>query len=148
MSNIEVRDMTVSDINAVMEIENLCFVSPWGKEDILREITDNKLSVVMVLTIDDKVVGFCDYWNTFESGTICQIAIHPQYQGQKLGTILLNEILKDAKAKKTRNLTLEVRESNVRAINFYKKAGFKIVLTKEGYYSNGENAIYMNKEVC
>ena len=31
--------------------------------------------------------------------------------------------------------------------NFYKKYGFKITLIKEAYYSNGEDAIYMIKEV-
>ena len=147
MVNIEVRDMVNSDIDRVMEIENLCFKAPWGKEDIYREINDNKLSVMSVITVNDLVVGFCDYWNTFDSGTICQIAIHPDYQHQSLGTRLFDEVLKDAKAKKIRTMTLEVRESNSKAIKFYQKFGFVITLVKEKYYTNGENAIYMIKEV-
>ena len=147
MVSIEVRDMVNSDLDRIMEIEKLCFKAPWGREDLYREINDNKLSVMQVITIDDLVVGFCDYWNTFDSGTICQIAIHPDYQKQKLGSKLLEEVLKDAKAKKIRTLTLEVRASNEKAINFYKKFGFKITLVKEAYYSNGEDAIYMIKEV-
>ena len=147
MVNIEVRDMTNSDIDRVMEIENLCFKAPWGKEDIYREINDNKLSVMSVITVNDIVVGFCDYWNTFDSGTICQIAIHPDYQHQSLGTRLFDEVLKDAKAKKIRTMTLEVRETNSKDIKFYQKFGFVIALVKEKYYTNGENAIYMIKEV-
>ena len=147
MVSIEVRDMVNADLDRVMEIENLCFKAPWSKEDLYREINDNKLSVMQVITIDDLVVGFCDYWNTFDSGTICQIAIHPDYQKQKLGSKLLEEVLKDAKAKKIRTLTLEVRASNTKAINFYKKFGFVITLIKEAYYSNGEDAIYMIREV-
>ena len=147
MVSIEVRDMVNSDLDHIMEIEKLCFKAPWGRDDLYREINDNKLSVMPVITIDDLVVGFCDYWNTFDSGTICQIAIHPDYQKQKLGSKLLEEVLKDAKAKKIRTLTLEVRASNEKAINFYKKFGFKITLVKEAYYSNGEDAIYMIKEV-
>ena len=147
MVNIEIRDMINSDLDRVVEIENLCFKAPWGREDLYREINDNKLAVMQVITVNDLVVGFCDYWNTFDSGTICQIAIHPEYQHQKLGSKLLEEVFKDAKAKKTRTLTLEVRASNIKAINFYKKYGFKITLIKEAYYSNGEDAIYMIKEV-
>ena len=147
MVNIEVRDMVNSDIDRVMEIEHLCFKAPWGKEDIYREINDNKLSVMSVITLNDTVVGFCDYWNTFDSGTICQIAIHPDYQHQSLGTRLFDEVLKDAKAKKIRTMTLEVRETNSKAIKFYQKFGFVITLVKEKYYTNGENAIYMIKEV-
>lgn len=147
MFGVEVRDMVNADLGRVMEIENLCFKAPWGKEDLYREINDNQLSVLLVITVNDLVVGFCDYWNTFDSGTICQIAIHPDYQHQSLGTRLLDEVIKDAQAKKTRILTLEVRESNCKAIKFYQKHGFSITLVKEKYYSNGENAIYMIKEV-
>ena len=147
MQYVEVRDMTNSDLDRVMEIEKLCFKAPWDRDDIFREVNDNKLSVMSVVTVDDLVVGFCDYWNTFDSGTICQIAIHPDYQHQSLGSKLLEEVIRDAKAKKVRTLTLEVRESNTKAINFYKKYGFQIALVKESYYSNGENAIYMIKEV-
>ena len=147
MFGVEVRDMVNADLDRVMEIENLCFKAPWGKEDLYREINDNQLSVLLVITVNDLVVGFCDYWNTFDSGTICQIAIHPDYQHQSLGSRLLDEVIKDAQAKKTRTLTLEVRESNSKAIKFYQKHGFSITLVKEKYYSNGENAIYMIKEV-
>ena len=147
MFGVEVRDMVNADLDRVMEIENLCFKAPWGKEDLYREIYDNQLSVLLVITVNDLVVGFCDYWNTFDSGTICQIAIHPDYQHQSLGSRLLDEVIKDAQAKKTRTLTLEVRESNSKAIKFYQKHGFSITLVKEKYYSNGENAIYMIKEV-
>ena len=148
MLNIEVRDMVNADLDRVMEIEKLCFKAPWQRDDLYREINDNKLAVLSVITINDLVVGFSDSWNTFDSGTICQIAIHPDYQHQSLGSKLMEEIIKDAKAKKTRTLTLEVRSSNEKAIRFYNKYGFQIALVKEKYYTNGEDAIYMIKEVA
>ena len=147
MQRIEVRDMLDSDLNRVMEIEDSCFVAPWKLEDLKRELHDNVLANLWVVTIDEYVVGFSNYWQTFDSGTICQIAIDKRYQHQKLGSKLMDEILRDAYIKKVKTLTLEVRESNKNAINFYLKHGFKIVLCKERYYSNGENAIYMIKEV-
>ena len=147
MQRIEVRDMLDSDIIRVMEIEDSCFVSPWKKDDLLRELHDNVLANLWVITIDDYVVGFSNYWQTFDSGTICQIAIDKKYQHQALGSKLMSEIIKDAYIKRVKTLTLEVRESNKNATNFYLKHGFKIVLVKEHYYSNGENAIYMIKEV-
>ena len=59
----------------------------------------------------------------------------------------MKEALADANAKKVRSLTLEVRKSNQKAINFYLKHGFKVVVEKPQYYSNGEDAIYMMWEV-
>lgn len=151
--NTEIRPMTANDLPQVMEIENMCFISPWKEKDLLYEINENPVSNIWVIELSNEslglkhICGFVDYWNTFDSGTICQIGVHPDIQHSGLGSELMTEVIKDAKAKKVRTLTLEVRESNTKAINFYKKNGFKISHCKEQYYTNGDNAIYMILEV-
>ncbi len=147
MFNCVIRDMTEQDIHAINQIEQVCFVAPWKQEDIITELNDNPYSTILVAEVDNHVVGFADFWVTFDSATICQIAITPKYQRNHLGSLLMEEILKECYAKKVRHLTLEVRESNEKGINFYQKYGFKTVLVKENYYTNGENALYMVKEV-
>jgi ribosomal-protein-alanine N-acetyltransferase len=42
---------------------------------------------------------------------------------------------------------LEVRVSNMPAISLYKKLGFKVTRTIHGYYSDGEDAYVMSKEL-
>ena len=151
--DVDIRPMTDSDLPMVMEIENLTFLHPYKEKDFLYEIHENPVSNVWVIEYSNAslglkhIVGFVDYWVTFDSGTICQIAVHPDIQGEGVGSELMSEVLKDAKAKKVRTLTLEVRESNEKAIGFYKKHGFVISHKKPGYYSNGEDAIYMILEV-
>ena len=151
--DVEIRNMEDKDLPQVMEIENSCFLHPWKESDLLYEIHENPVSNVWVIEYSSsafglkQIVGFIDYWVTFDSGTICQIAVHPDIQHSGVGSEMMNEVIRDAKVKKVRTLTLEVRESNVKAINFYKKHGFVISHTKPGYYSNGENAIYMILEV-
>ena len=44
------------------------------------------------------------------------------------------------------NITLEVRVSNIRAINLYKKFGFREVALRKYYYGD-EDAILMEKQV-
>ena len=149
--NVDIRPMEVKDLPAVMEIENLCFVAPWKKEDLLAEM-DNKLANLWVIElgaegVQKQVVGFSDYWQTFDSATICQIAIHPEIRRRQLGSALMDEIINDCYAKRVRTITLEVRKSNQIAINFYKKHGFEQTLVKEKYYTNGEDAIYMMRGV-
>ena len=147
MLNSFVRDMEEKDLSAVDEIEKLCFVAPWKKADIQVELDSNPFATLLVVEVNNQVVGFADFWVTFDSATICQIAVHPDYQRNHLGSSLMDEILKDCYAKKVNHLTLEVRESNTKGIAFYQKYGFKTVLVKEKYYTNGENALYMVKEV-
>ena len=45
------------------------------------------------------------------------------------------------------NVNLEVRVSNVKAIALYQKFGFKNVSVRKRYYSNGEDAYLMIKEL-
>ena len=152
---IDVRPAEDKDIPYILQIENLCFhCGVWKKENVLYELHENPVSNFWVLELshtgkdeDKRIVGFSDYWHTFDSATICQIAIHPYLHGKQLGRVLMDEIYNDCVAKKVRNLTLEVRVSNTHAINFYKAQGFKIITTKPHYYDNGEDAYYMILEV-
>ena len=144
---IEIRDMELKDIARVMEIETVTFIAPWKEDEMLYELNKNKFSNMAVILNDNLIVGFYDYWVTFDSATIAQIAIDPVYQRQHLGSLLMEEILKDAKAKKVRTITLEVRKNNEKAVNLYQKYGFKTSLIKEKYYSNGDDALYMIKEL-
>ena len=149
----EIRKMEEEDLPMVMEIENLCFIKPWSEKNFLYEMYENPFANLWVIEMSNaslglkSVVGFADYWQTFDSGTLCQIAIHPELQGNGIGSQLLDEVIKDAYAKKIRTMTLEVRKSNEKAIKLYKKFGFTYSHIKEGYYDDGEDALYMILEV-
>ena len=151
--HVTVREMEERDLDAVLTIENLCFKEKWTKEQFLYEMHDNPFSNPWIIELgntDESVVslvGFSVYWQTFDSATICQIAIHPEIQRHQLGSALMDEIINDCYAKRVQTLTLEVRESNEKAINFYLKHGFEKVVIKPHYYSDGENAIYMSRKV-
>ena len=140
--------MEDSDLNTIIDLENNCFVAPWHMEDILYELHGNPVSSLWVIESETTgVVGFIDYWITFDSATICQICTNPLYRNRGLGSTLLTEAIKDCRAHRVRNITLEVRENNLGAIKFYKKFGFESSFVKEKYYTNGDNAIYMIKNL-
>ena len=148
MNFFTVRPMKETDLNVIMYLENTCFVAPWGLKDVKYELNDNPVSNLWVIESDlTGVVGFVDYWITFDSATVCQICINPVYQRKGLGSILIEEMIKDCRTENVRNITLEVRDHNVAAIKLYEKHGFKKTIVKEGYYTNGDNALYMIKEL-
>lgn len=148
MESFTVRPMEEKDIDVVNYLENTCFVAPWNLTSLLYELKENPVSNLWVIESSETgVLGFIDYWITFDSATICQICINPYYRRRHLASILLDEAIKDCKAQKVNSVTLEVRENNISAFKLYEKFGFKKTLIKEKYYSNGENAIYMIKEM-
>ena len=150
---VTVREAKDEDVPAILELENLCFKEPWKESTIKYEMHENPVSNVWVIELEEKtqnlksVVVYCDYWHTFDSATIAQIAVHPTLQRKQLGSAMMDEIINDCYAKKVRTLTLEVRAGNTKAINFYLKHGFKKEVVKPHYYKDGEDAIYMIRNV-
>ena len=141
-----IRKAKISDLEAIKEIEDESFINPFTKEDLLYEISQNPVSNFLVLEKDGLVVGFIDYWVTFDSATIDQIAVKKSERNQGFAKILLEKSINDLKELgEVSFLTLEVRTSNEPAINLYKSFGFQKVTIKEKYYDDGEDAIYMVK---
>ena len=63
------------------------------------------------------------------------ITVHDNYQNMGIGTALLKHLISIARMKKLKKIYLQVSTVNDRAINLYKKSGFKIEgkLCKESY---------------
>jgi ribosomal-protein-alanine acetyltransferase len=143
---MNIRKATIDDLDRLHELEKL-FLAPYTKQQIIYELTENETSVFLVIEDKNKILGFIDFWITFDSATICQLAVDEKYQHLGLATKLVEESIKILKNNKEEILwyTLEVREQNIKALNLYKKLGFVYVVTKPHYYSNGDNAIYMMK---
>ena len=143
---MNIRKAKISDLEAIKEIEDESFINPFTKEDLLYEISQNPVSNFLVLEKDGLVVGFLDYWVTFDSATIDQIAVKKSERNQGFAKILLEKSINDLKELgEVSFFTLEVRTSNELAINLYKSFGFQKVTIKEKYYDDGEDAIYMIK---
>ncbi len=147
---MKIVEATLKDFEQICEIEQACFVEPYTPEQLMYEFSENPLNQILVAYDEDKIVGFVDYMITFNSATISQIAVLPNYRKKGLGSKLLEEMEKSFPKEiddVVETITLEVRESNINAISFYKKNGYENVVIKKHYYKNGENAVYMIKRL-
>lgn len=145
-----IRKVKKEDFEQVYQIEQTCFKDPYPRKHLEYEFFENPINIILVAEVDEKIVGFIDFMVTFNSATIVQIAVLPEYRKQKIATNLLIEMencfpkdLDDV----VENVTLEVRKSNEAAINLYKKDGYEIIVEKKHYYPDGEDAIYMVKRI-
>lgn len=142
---MEFKAATTNDLNAIKEIEDEAFHKPFTLEELTYEIKENPFSKYILCLIDNKIVGFMNFWITFDSATINQIATKKEYRNKGIATNLLEYAETLLKKENVEFFTLEVRESNVAAINLYLKFGFIKISVKKGYYDDGEDAIYMVK---
>ena len=138
------------DFSQVLEIEKECFKQPYTTKELEYEFYENPVNKIIVAEDEGKIVGFIDFLITFTSSTIMQIAVTSSYRGKGIATQLLAEMEKAFPKEiedMVETITLEVRESNKAANALYLKNGYQIVTTKNNYYKDGENAIYMLKRL-
>ena len=108
----------------------------------LTEDDLNKVFFNSLVSVDDKINGIIVYNLLYDRIEIEYIIVTGEYRKNGIGSKLLLEIEKE----NINNITLEVRESNITAINFYKKNGYKIEAVRKNYYGN-EDGYLMMKEI-
>jgi len=80
-------------------------------------------------------------------GHVISIAVLPEHQREGTGFALMREAMQAMVNYKAKECYLEVRASNVPAVNLYRKMGFEIIRTKTGYYADGEAAYVMARKL-
>lgn len=147
VGEIYISEMSLADLEEVLEVEHTSFLSPWSKRAFFSELTENLYADYVVARIDDQVVGYAGMWLILDEAHITNIAVHKDYRGQGIGERLLQEIFVRARARGARRMTLEVRVSNMVARHLYEKMGFVPRGVRKGYYADTkEDAIIMWKE--
>ena len=96
----------------------------------------NVYSKVIVYKQDNDIKGILVYDEIYDRIEIDYILVLEEYRKKGIGTELLKYF------NNNQNISLEVRKSNIVAIEFYKKNGFRVVAKREKYY-NGEDALLM-----
>ena len=104
-------------------------------------------SYYLLIDNEGKVKGYISLYQVLDEVNILYIYVDKELRGNGYGKALFNEALKGITIKNYK-VFLEVRVSNTIAINLYTKLGFKEYAIRKAYYSDGEDAILMEMEVC
>lgn len=142
-----IRPATIQDIPAMLVLENIAFKAPWHEDHFRYELTKNPYAFVFVATQDDQLLGFIDFWITFEQAQINNVAVFPHLRRKKIATTLLTDALLRIHTAGCTLVTLEVRVSNLGAQALYRQHGFHQTLIKPHYYADGEDAYMMEKSL-
>lgn len=150
MSDLKIFPMSFTDLEEVMEIENLSFPRPWHKSQFKKELT-NPISFSFVGKIlhngNLKLISYIVFWLISDEVHILNIAVHPEYLRRGIATELMFFSMSNMREMEATDVFLEVRSSNVAANRLYKSLGFKDIGIRKGYYENGEDAIVMHYEL-
>lgn len=135
--------LTEKYLDQVLIIENESFPDPWSYQAYADEIKNPMADYTLLVDEFDNVLAFGGFWHILNEAHITNIAVKKEFRKKKLGTALLNEMIKSAKEKEITSMTLEVRVSNIPAVKLYEKMGFSSVGKRPKFYSDGEDAFIM-----
>lgn len=120
---VNIRRLTLADVEAVSIIEAKSFSMPWSAKDFAK-LTEDPNSLYLVAEKDGEIVGCCGVTNICGDGDINNVVVAQEYRGQGIASAMLKEMLLQGEAFGIENFTLEVRVSNAPAIHVYEKLGF------------------------
>jgi ribosomal-protein-alanine N-acetyltransferase len=126
------RPMVDSDLLEVMLIEERCYEFPWTLgifQDCLRVGYP-----CWTLTGGDRIEGYGVMMVGAGEAHILNICVRPEVRGRCHGRAILDHLMAEARLHHAHSAYLEVRPSNLEAIQLYRRAGFAEVGYRRNYY--------------
>jgi [ribosomal protein S18]-alanine N-acetyltransferase len=142
LDEIVVRPMQASDIETVAKLQRESFsrIEVWSPQSYVTELA-NPNAAYRVAVCRGQVIGFGGIWVVMDEVHITILGVALPYRGNRIGDLLLSELLIESWSMGATRATLEVRETNDAAQKLYARYGFIHVAIRKAYYSdNGENA--------
>ncbi len=143
------RNAKKDDIDKILEIEKVSFPSPWGRVAFECEVSKSLTGAgIFWIAVDEETGNICGYTCAniiIDYIHILNLAVSQNYRRKGIASEFIKSIESAALKKNIYGITLEVRETNIAAINLYKKFGFEIKGKREKYYENKDDALIMWK---
>ena len=133
MKPFAISQLSPSHLEGVAELERLCFAEPWSRQALTLLLQDKNLGVV-ALDEQGTPIGYGGLLTVLDEGQITNIAVHPDHRKKGIGKAILEELINESRKRDIRELSLEVRQSNLPAKALYQSHGFEIAGIRKGFY--------------
>lgn len=133
------------DVFDILSLDKENFSNNFKEEFYLDYIKNQR---VIVAEKEKKVIGYIIFNQILDEAEIYKIVVLKDFRKKQVAFKIFDFLLNELKKSDVKKIFLEVRKSNIPAINLYKKCGFINIREIVDYYNNPkENGIMMLKEV-
>ena len=146
MLDLVIRQGTLSDVQAIMALEQGSIEHPWESKAIETLITDSN-TTCLIAELDGTIAAYVGAESVLDESNIGNIVTHKDYRGRGIATRLFDALLKELKEQGIVKVFLEVEHDNAPAIALYEKSGFTKYGHRRDYYGPGKDAVLMSKEL-
>ena len=142
--------MTLADLDQVWALECSVFPYPWSRTNFADSIASG-YDCWTVREPDGGLAGYYLLMYAVDEAHLLDVAVAAPRQRQGLGRRLLERVAARARGHGMTSILLEVRPSNGRALDVYRRYGYREIGRRKGYYPAGpdgrEDAIVMRLDL-
>lgn len=143
---LDYAPMRIQDVDDVLAVEQSVFPHPWSRVNFTDSLATGYDAWVLR---DDagKLAGYFLLMGAVDEAHLLDVAVAPAFQGCGLGRFLLDKVAARARGMGMASVLLEVRPSNGRALDVYRRYGYVEIGRRRAYYpahlGQREDAIVM-----
>lgn len=150
LMQIKFADLTIKFLERVCQIEKQCFEQDAFTKQQLACLITNYNTIGLTAEINGEIVGFViariNIRRAITFGHILTVNVAPAYRRKGIAQKLLQKIEILFKERGINECRLEVRETNIAALNLYKKSGYTKAGRLEKYYGT-DHGLYLKKNL-
>ena len=138
VEGIIVRRMEKKDAPELSELERAVFgKNGWTEKDFI-ETTAVEYAYYLVAEdpADNRLLGLCGYRDMCGEADVTNVCVVPDMRRRGIAEKLLKNLMSYGEGHGVKDFTLEVRKTNIPAIELYNKLGFKSEGVRPGFYEN------------
>jgi len=119
------RSMRPEDLPEIEQLDHLAFSSLWQNSLTGLKKAFNQPGISTVATQQDQIIGYQISTTSTFQGHLARLAVHPDYQGQQVGSQLLADLLDRMLKTDAHTITVNTQTDNHSSLAIYKKFGFQ-----------------------
>jgi len=144
--------MTLADVDAVIAIENVLYDFPWTRGNFIDSLHAGHLaSVLREGPGAPRLLAYMVAMSGLDEMHLLNLSVAAEVQGQGHARRMLDTLCRQSAVRGARQLWLEVRPSNRRALALYERYGFVRTGLRRGYYPDHgrrrEDAVVMSLDL-
>lgn len=141
----------LDEVDALLEIESSAYAFPWSRGNFIDSLSAGYLARKRV-DANGQWLGYFIAMPGVQELHLLNLTVAPAHQRRGHARAMLDRLVNEARALGAQRVWLEVRVSNERAQQVYRRYGFREVGLRRGYYPAGalarENALVMSLELA
>lgn len=137
-----IRWMIKRDMIEILQIENESFEFPWSEDDFIRCLRQRNC-IGMTAEYQERITGFMIYELHHNRLHVLNFAVAREFRRKGVGQQMVKKLIGKLSSQRRTRLMLEIRETNLAALIFFRKLGFRAISVLRDFYVDTTEDAYL-----